>query len=107
MERESSNFTFLTNLSHIGYFKFRYAIEPLLMKYNVDLSIWAHEHDYERFWPVYNYQILNGTTEKPYTEPRGPVHIVTGSALKAGSTCLVIRFLICSTFNHSSLFPEL
>jgi hypothetical protein len=57
-------------------------MEPLLMEYNVDLSIWAHEHDYERFWPIYDYNILNGSLENPYTEPKGPVHIVSGSAVR-------------------------
>ena len=57
-------------------------MEPLLRDYNVDLSIWAHEHDYERFWPVYDYTVLNGSYENPYTEPKGPLHIVSGSAVK-------------------------
>ncbi len=51
------------------------------MEYNVDLAFWAHEHDYERFWPLYNYLVMNGTDERPYVEPRGPVHIITGSAV--------------------------
>ena len=31
-----------------------FGIEELLYQYNVDLAVWAHEHDFERFWPVYN-----------------------------------------------------
>lgn len=31
-----------------------YGIESLLYKYGVDLHIQAHEHSYERMWPVYN-----------------------------------------------------
>ncbi|XP_076046794.1 acid phosphatase type 7 [Oratosquilla oratoria] len=57
-----------------------YAMEPLLDKYGVDLAVWAHEHSYERLWPIYNYEVLNGSYEEPYTNPRGPVHIISGSA---------------------------
>lgn len=57
-----------------------YAMEELLQKYGVDLAVWAHEHSYERLWPMYNYTVLNGSTEAPYTNPRAPVHITTGSA---------------------------
>ncbi|XP_072464422.1 acid phosphatase type 7 isoform X1 [Notamacropus eugenii] len=46
----------------------------------VDLQLWAHEHSYERLWPIYDYQVYNGSQENPYTNPRGPVHIITGSA---------------------------
>jgi hypothetical protein len=31
-----------------------YSIEALLYKYGVDLHFQAHEHSYERMWPVYN-----------------------------------------------------
>lgn len=57
-----------------------YGLEDLFYKYGVDLQLWAHEHSYERLWPIYNYQVLNGSQEMPYTHPRGPVHIITGSA---------------------------
>lgn len=49
--------------------------------YGVDLSIWAHEHSYERMWPLYNYKVMNGSVEEPYTNPRATVHITTGSAV--------------------------
>ncbi|KAK7803676.1 hypothetical protein U0070_014047 [Myodes glareolus] len=57
-----------------------FGLEDLFHKYGVDLEFWAHEHSYERLWPIYNYQVFNGSLEKPYTNPRGPVHIITGSA---------------------------
>jgi hypothetical protein len=57
-----------------------YGLEDLFYKYGVDLTFWAHEHSYERFWPVYNETTRNGSYEKPYTNPGAPVHIVTGSA---------------------------
>lgn len=40
------------------------------MKYGVDIAIWAHEHTYERAWPVYDYKVYNGSTEHPYVNPR-------------------------------------
>ncbi|XP_063287295.1 acid phosphatase type 7 [Pelobates fuscus] len=58
----------------------QYGLEDLFYKYGVDLEIWAHEHSYERLWPVYNYTVYNGSMESPYTNPQAPVHIITGSA---------------------------
>jgi hypothetical protein len=59
----------------------RFGLEDLLMKYNVDLAIWAHEHDWERLWPVYDWKVANGSGD-PYTDPKAPVHIITGSAVR-------------------------
>ncbi|XP_042296608.1 acid phosphatase type 7 [Sceloporus undulatus] len=58
----------------------QYGLEDLFYKYGVDLELWAHEHSYERLWPLYNYKVYNGSTEAPYTNPGAPVHIITGSA---------------------------
>lgn len=41
----------------------------------MDVEIWAHEHSYERLWPIYKYQVMNGSYEEPYTNPRAPVHV--------------------------------
>lgn len=57
-----------------------YGLEDLFYKYHVDLMIWAHEHVYERLWPVYNREVYNGSYQQPYTNPKAPVHIITGSA---------------------------
>lgn len=57
-----------------------FALEPLLYKYGVDIEIWAHEHSYERLWPIYDYKVYNGSKEEPYKNPGAPVHIITGSA---------------------------
>ena len=59
-----------------------FALEPLLYEYGVDLALWAHEHSYERLWPVYNRTVLNGSTEAPYVNPRATVHVTTGSAVQ-------------------------
>ncbi|KAG9336512.1 hypothetical protein JZ751_002859 [Albula glossodonta] len=55
-------------------------LEKLFYLYGVDLELWAHEHTYERLWPVYGYKVFNGSTEEPYVNPKAPVHIITGSA---------------------------
>ena len=57
-----------------------YGLEDLFYKYAVDIEIWAHEHTYERLWPLYDYKVYNGSLEQPYTNPSAPVHIITGSA---------------------------
>ena len=33
-----------------------FGMEELLMKYSVDVAVWAHEHEYERTWPLYDYR---------------------------------------------------
>jgi len=58
-----------------------FGLEPLLYEFGVDVAIWAHEHSYERLWPIYDYKVRNGTLkDSPYNDPSAPVHIVTGSA---------------------------
>ncbi|PAA79726.1 hypothetical protein BOX15_Mlig013175g4 [Macrostomum lignano] len=63
-----------------GFLARWYPLEPLLQKYGVDLALWAHEHTYERMWPVTRLEVRNGSWAEPYSEPRGTVHVVTGSA---------------------------
>jgi len=65
-----------------------YALEPLFYKYGVDLELWAHEHSYERMFPLYNRTVYNGT-EEPYTDFAAPVHIITGSAVRLDWTSRV------------------
>lgn len=57
-----------------------FGLEKLLYNYGVDLEVWAHEHSYERLWPIYDYVVYNGSYNEPYRNPKAPVHIVTGSA---------------------------
>ena len=59
-----------------------YGLEDLFHEYGVDIEIWGHEHVYERHWPVYDRKIYNGSVEAPYTNPRAPVHLVSGSAVR-------------------------
>ena len=45
-------------------------MEELLDQYGVDLAVWAHEHSYERLWPMFNYTVFNGSAEAPYVNPK-------------------------------------
>lgn len=79
-----------------------YGVEDLLYKYGVDVHFQAHEHSYERMWPVYNRTVCNGSHEEPYRNPRAPVHVVTGSAgCQEGTTPFVRHPLPWSAF-HST-----
>merc|ERR1711907_497631 len=42
----------------------------------VDVIVEAHEHSYERLWPVYNETV----TQKNYINPSAPVHVISGAA---------------------------
>jgi len=54
-------------------------LEDLFYKYGVDVQYYAHEHSYERLWPLYKGKVCNGSYAHPYTNPRGPIHIIAGS----------------------------
>lgn len=54
--------------------------EELFYRYGVDLEFWAHDHIFERMWPVYNKKVKNGSLAEPYKNPNAPVHIISGSA---------------------------
>ncbi|XP_072168114.1 acid phosphatase type 7-like [Diadema setosum] len=58
----------------------RKSFEDIFYQNGVDVEFWAHEHSYERMWPLYNRTVCNGSVSEPYTNPKAPVHIVTGSA---------------------------
>jgi len=40
----------------------RDSVEPLLMKYKVDLALWGHHHSYQRTCKVYQEQCVDGAT---------------------------------------------
>lgn len=42
----------------------------------MDVILEAHEHSYERLWPVYNETV----TARNYVNPAAPVHLVSGTA---------------------------
>nr|QBK87857.1 MAG: calcineurin-like phosphoesterase [Marseillevirus LCMAC202] len=47
-------------------------LEELFYNAGVDVAIWAHEHNYERTYPVYQGRV--------YPANKAPVHIISGSA---------------------------
>ncbi|XP_054162251.1 acid phosphatase type 7-like [Oppia nitens] len=58
----------------------KYGLEKLFHLYGVDLQLYGHEHNYQRFFPVYNNVIYNGSQSNPYHNPGAPVVVVSGSA---------------------------
>ena len=55
---------------------FYFRLEDLFYEYGVDVVLQAHEHSYERLWPMYKGIVLS----KNYTNPAAPVQLVTGAA---------------------------
>lgn len=54
----------------------RTAFEPILYKYGVDLGIFGHVHNSQRFQPLYDYKVdPNGLKD-----PKAPLYIVAGGA---------------------------
>lgn len=58
-----------------------FPVEKLFYDNGVDLAFFGHVHDYERFFPVYDEVVRNGTsvTIDAYHEPAATVHVTTGS----------------------------
>lgn len=88
---------------NVEFCTFRVALEPLFGKYGVDMAIWAHEHSYERLFPIYNYKMYNGSTDKPFYNPGAPVHFTTGSAVSTVwfITEVLIEFRADLTTKHT------
>ena len=62
---------------------FRFGLEKLMHKHNVDLAFWGHEHNYERSWPVFDKTVYKGSDGSHlYRNPIGTVHVVTGAAVR-------------------------
>jgi hypothetical protein len=57
-----------------------YGLEDLFNTYGVDVSFWGHEHLYDRIYPIYNWKYYNGSAQDVYTNPKAPIHIITGAA---------------------------
>lgn len=56
--------------------KVRHGFEKLFYDGGVDVIVEAHEHSYERFWPMYQGEV----TQYNYHNPQAPVHIIGGAA---------------------------
>jgi len=52
----------------------RSGIEDILYKYNANLVLGAHKHNYERFYPMYK-----GVPVKTYNNPNTPVYVINGA----------------------------
>ena len=59
-----------------SFFLLIYRLENLFHSQGVDLIIEAHEHSYERLWPVFNHDVI----QTNYINPRGSVHVISGAA---------------------------
>lgn len=57
-----------------------WGLEKLFYDYGVDIQFYGHEHVYERFFPVYDGKVYNGSVEKPYVNPKAPIHMLSGAA---------------------------
>lgn len=52
------------------------SLEELFYNFKVDLVLQAHEHNYERLYPVFKGVVLS----KNYTNPPAPIQIISGAA---------------------------
>jgi len=54
-------------------------LEPLIVKYGVDIYFCGHMHMYERIHPLINGTVVQASTNI-YNSPKAPLHIVAGTA---------------------------
>jgi len=54
-------------------------MEVILQQFGVDLYICAHEHSYERTFPVYD-GIIDYQSNHTYINPKYPIHLINGAA---------------------------
>lgn len=59
----------------------RQTLEPLLVKYKVDLAIWGHHHSYQRTCGVIGEKCMQNSVGGVYSgEWKAPIHLVIGMA---------------------------
>jgi len=59
--------------------KGQYGLEDLMQRYRVDMYFTAHEHSYERTYPVYKGQV-DYQSNHTYVNPKFVTHIIAGAA---------------------------
>uniref|UniRef100_A0A6G1SKV5 Purple acid phosphatase n=1 Tax=Aceria tosichella TaxID=561515 RepID=A0A6G1SKV5_9ACAR len=55
-----------------------FALEKLFYDFGVDVEMYSHEHEYERFFPIYDGKFYNDSLA--YQNAKAPAHIISGSA---------------------------
>lgn len=58
----------------------KYQVQPLIDKYDVDLVLSGHRHVYERHAPILGETVFAPTNKHVYDNPKGTVYITNGSA---------------------------
>jgi len=64
--------------SHWPGADFQRSVEPLMLKYNVDMYVSGHMHMYERVHPVRNGTVVQ--TGNVYQNPGAPMHVTQGTS---------------------------
>lgn len=81
------------------------AFESVFYKYGVDLGIFGHVHNSQRFTPVYN----NEADPAGYDNPKAPMYIVAGGAgnieglSSTGTNVSYNRFVYADDFSYASV----
>jgi len=76
---------YTSNLAHGPETGIRADIEPLLIRYGVDIAIWGHNHCYERSYPMQRSTPNNtrtGSASQPYNTPQAPIYVTVGTGGK-------------------------
>lgn len=85
--RQDKNITWIILYSHYPVYSFGFShiptwqkhIKPLVDKYQVDLYLAGHRHEYERHKAVRGSEIFEQTDTHVYNKPEGTIYITNGS----------------------------
>eukprot|EP01060_Flectonema_neradi_P026421 TRINITY_DN3538_c0_g1_i1.p1 TRINITY_DN3538_c0_g1~~TRINITY_DN3538_c0_g1_i1.p1 ORF type:complete len:503 (+),score=97.07 TRINITY_DN3538_c0_g1_i1:37-1545(+) len=75
------NGTVIPGILEMNAVRIKDALEPLILKYKIDLFLSGHEHAYERTLPVGNFVVPSGITKETtvFINPPSPVHVMVGT----------------------------